>query len=666
MLNSKNINNLSKMSSYSSNKVKYDVNGDSRLNPLGLFTFLRTYSRRIKADDINSPTETWPQTLERVVDACNDQLNVGFTYEEQNRLFHLLYNLKFSVAGRFLWTLGTPTIEKSGLTSLMNCAFTVIKEPVRSFTWCMTFLLLGSGVGYRLLPTDIEHFPIVKKSQATRHDTSDADFIVPDSREGWVRLLAKTLRCHFYSGKNFSYSCVLLRSKGAPIKGFGGVASGPDILCQGISKINKVLNNRAGMKMRPIDALDIMNIIASIVVAGNVRRSAQIALGSDSDMEFLQAKMWSLGNIPNERAFSNNSIICNDINTIVDNDSFWEPYRTPGVGEPYGLINLDLMKKCGRIGETQYADQTAEGTNPCSEITLSSYETCCLSEVFLPNIDSYEELLEVLKYAYRICKHSLQLPCKDSPETERIVHKNNRIGVGVTGYMQATETQKSWLSNAYKWLRKYDEEYSREHYFPTSIKLTTVKPSGTLSIIGNCTSGIHPGYSQYYIRRIRISTESPLIKIAENNGYYTEFVKRFDGSLDHGTKVVEFPTALPENTVLAENTTAIQQLEVVKRIQTEWSDNSVSVTVTFKPHEVDEIREWLRMNYNDHIKSVSFLPWSGHGFIQAPIEPISKEKYDELIKKCKPIKDVMELKNVEEDETLLAENECKSGMCPIR
>ena len=241
-------------------------------NTLGLFTFLRTYSRRLNKDDPKSPIESWDQTLERVVVACNEQLNVGFTDEEQEYLFKLLYNLKFSVAGRFLWTLGTDTVTKSGLTSLMNCAFTVINDPVKSFTWCMSFLLLGSGVGFRLLPSDLEHFPIIKKSHATREDTKDADFIVPDNREGWVRLLSKCMRCHFYSGKNFTYSCLLLRSKGALIKGFGGIASGPEILCHGISRINEILNAREGDKLRPIDALDIMNVIASIVVACNVRR----------------------------------------------------------------------------------------------------------------------------------------------------------------------------------------------------------------------------------------------------------------------------------------------------------------------------------------------------------------------------------------------------------
>lgn len=235
---------------------------------MGLFTFLRTYARRHDETDPTSTVETWGETLTRVVNACNNQLKVGFTEEEKKELFGLLYNLKCSVAGRFLWQLGTNTVDKLGIPSLQNCAFCVVDEPIRPYTWAMNFLMLGAGVGYRILPEDVDKLPIVKHAVITRLDTKDADFIVPDSREGWVKLLGKVLKAHFYSGKDFTFSCTLLRSKGAPIKSFGGIASGPDVLCDGMEKISAVLNKRAGLKMRPIDALDVMNIIGMIVVSG--------------------------------------------------------------------------------------------------------------------------------------------------------------------------------------------------------------------------------------------------------------------------------------------------------------------------------------------------------------------------------------------------------------
>jgi hypothetical protein len=226
--------------------------------------------------------------------------------------------------------------------------------------------MLGSGVGFNIQQKNISQLPPVNAAfkAPTRLDTPDADFIVPDSREGWVKLLGKTLKAAFLSNTSttFSYSTVLIRGKGAPIKGFGGVASGPEDLCWGIAEISKVLEKRAGKQLHPIDALDIMNIIGSVVVAGNVRRSAQIAIGDWDDLEYLRAKRWDLGSIPSWRAMSNNSIVCDDVTKL--GQDFWDGYE--GKGEPYGLINLELSRAIGRLGETEYPDPGVNGYNPFS------------------------------------------------------------------------------------------------------------------------------------------------------------------------------------------------------------------------------------------------------------------------------------------------------------
>ena len=656
------------MNEHPTKKVKltsvFNPVGPPPFNTVGLFTYLRTYARRHNDDNPNSTIESWEECLTRVVLACNSQLNVGFTEDELKELFSLLYNLKCSVAGRFLWQLGTSTIDKTGLMSLQNCAFTSIDDPVTPFTWVMNFLMLGAGCGYSVMPEHLNALPSVKYALVTRKETNDADYIVPDSREGWIKLLGRTMKAHFYSGEGFNYSCILLRSKGAPIKGFGGLSSGPEVLCDGIQKINKVLNSRAGSKLRSIDALDIMNIIGQIVVSGNVRRSAQICLGDFNDIEYLRAKRWDLGNIPNHRCYSNNSVICNDINEILDNEEFWQGYL--GNGEPYGLINMGLSRSCGRLGETQYPDPDVAGYNPCAEQSLNNKETCCLAEIYLPNIKSKNELFKCVTYMYRINKHSLTLPCPDSRETQNVVHKNMRMGIGVTGYLQSTDEQKNWLSPCYEYLREYDKKYSIQHGFPQSIKLTTVKPSGTLSLLAGVTSGVHPGYSKYYIRRIRVSSGSPLIEIAKKHGYHCEYVKNFDQTLDTSTVVLSFPYSLPDHTVFADNCTAIQQLDCVKRLQTEWSDNSVSCTVYYRKEELPDIKEWLRINYNSSIKTVSFLLHSEHGFQQAPLEKITKEEYDEIVRNTRPITDVSNICYSKDDEKYIADQECSGGMCPVK
>lgn len=948
--------------------------------PVGFVTFKRTYARRLNENEINSPTESFEQTVDRIIKACKVQLKCGFNDEEEGRLRTYFLKLKGSVAGRFWWQLGTKTVNKLGLFSLQNCAFVTVDEPIKPFTWTMDALMLGSGVGYNIQREYVYQLPKVKKAKIVRQDTNDADFIVPDSREGWVELLRRVLEAHFVTGKGFTYSTVCVRGKGATIRGFGGVASGPEELCWGITQISEILNSRANKKIRPIDALDIMNIIGFVVVSGNVRRSSQVALGDPDDLQFIKAKRWDLGNIPKWRAMSNNSVVCNDFSLLPD--EFWEGYM--GNGEPYGIFNLKLTKECGRIGETQYPDPNVQGANPCqpawatvltpngistigkikigdliwsgknwtkvsnkwstgikkvnayrttagafigtenhrivsngiktevkdalsidrcvgdtlvpsslainpndvmdglmigdgsvhrasnnlpilfigakdqdylnSEIShlikrprpgisenawevtssitpeelcktfdreipnrfyfgnknkvcgflrglfsangsiagnrvtlkassfevisqvqemlsfigissyyttnrsrknkfsngeyvmkesydlnitfdrnkylecigflqkykmtalrsicekvtgnkackntfdikeieliseeevfditvedpdhtywtggclvsncleqsLENYETCCLSEVFLPNISDSEELFDLICLLYRINKHSLALPCH-SKETEDVVHKNMRMGIGMTGLLQATPDQLGWLKDVYPKLREYDVEYSKEKGFPTSIKLTTIKPSGTLSLLPGVTPGIHPGYSQYFIRRIRMASNISLVELCRKNGFPVEFQKNFDGSEDMNTVVVSFPCSYPEHTVLAEDMTAIDQLEFIKRFQAEWSDNAVSCTVYYKKAELPKIKKWLCKNYESNIKSVSFLLHSGHGFVQAPYEPISKEKYEEMIAKTVPIQEIgqVSMTDIEIDE-------CIGGACPIR
>ena len=628
---------------------------------VGYLTYKRTYARRLDENDINSPTEEFPDTVERVIKACDEQLNCGFSKDEEQRLRNYLLGLKGSVAGRFWWQLGTDTVDKLGLSSLQNCAFRTVDKPVEPFTWAMDMLMLGSGVGYNIQKENVNKLPPVNLDFKCpiRSSDSGADFIVPDSREGWVALLGKTLKAAFLahsSGKQtFSYSTQLIRSKGAPIKGFGGTASGPEDLVWGIEQISKVLEKRAGKQLRPVDCLDIMNIIGAVVVAGNVRRSAQIAIGDADDVEYLLAKRWDLGNIPSWRAMSNNSVVCHDIGDL--HDFFWDGYE--GKGEPYGLINLKLSRKIGRLGETQYPDPKVQGYNPCAEQSLADGETCCLAEVFLPNISSKEELLDVCTLLYRINKHSLALQCHQKV-TEAIVHENMRMGIGITGVLQCTEEQKSWLNETYGKIREYDNEYSAKNGFNKSIKLTTVKPSGTLSLLPGVTPGCHPAYARFMIRRIRISSNHSLVQVCKDHGYHVEYQQNFDGTEDRSTVVVSFPFRHPDHAVLAKDMTAISQLETVKWLQEVWSDNSVSCTVYYRPEELPEIKKYLKKNYKTNHKSLSFLLHSEHGFKQAPLEEITEEQYNELVANTRTIT------AIDEANIGLDDAECSTGACPIR
>ena len=1353
---------------------------DTPWGEIGYITYKRTYSRRIENGDGGKEprTEEYEETIMRVLNACQTQLKMDLTKHELEQARRFFLELKCSVAGRFLWQLGTQTVETCGLTSLQNCAFTLIDEPIRPFLWIFDMLMLGCGVGFNIQKKYIDKLPLVIDAdiRIVRKDTKDADYIIPDSREGWVKFLGQVLDAFFVKGKGFTYSTVCVRSKGTPIKGFGGVASGPEDLCKGVAQIETIMTKRRGQKLTSVDCLDIVNIIASIVVSGNVRRclpgdamvhtrgglvpikdvkpgmqvltfdgyrtvkehmrqgkqalvqivtedgvfrctgnhkmatvcnedtvsadktqkdgyvwkqasdlkpgtdalittqvavegtpqtlpdtnnvidtemawlfgystlrghilgtgkkvwinalnkaaasraekqirrlltdvpididennnvtcasdiivryfsqhvirsplatstpecitlspkdvrlayiagiidgtteelpkiihsaslafvrniqtqayscgldirltqktdssglktwcleahsdhaldiiskipelqkeipgyvprydtvhmthavskvvsvteyqgevetydiavegrheffcdgylthnSACIAIGDPDDIPYLQAKRWDLGNIPNWRAMSNNSVACEDIAQLPD--EFWDGYK--GLGEPYGLINLELSKRVGRLKDgDKYPDPDVCGYNPCAEISLNNNGTCCLSEIFLPNIKSLEELKEVGTLLYRICKHSLTLHCHHK-ETEDIVHQDMRMGMGITGYLQCTDEQKAWLSPLYDHLRSFDVEYSAKLGVPKSIKLTCAKPSGcrpgpaitttkngiytlaellemnghpdgdewcdfkekdlkavhgdsksqkitktyrnglsdtlkiklsynielestpnhrwwiskaydqekrqfvevnqwkeardiqpddivevvpgvydntvdqefkrldaadikqpshitpdiawligylwgngtfslehslilfmtscsshieklhrvfkdafgietsiesltssgvkvssvvtvssvalwdffklngismlntdtdstltniprivressvevilafiagftdvdghfdkkqtmiyttqhqfsmhfqdvalacglnfsrsreqnenmwllclsphsvperfdmfrkhsvnnhtlplddvkeilgrvteitkgtpvetydievenenwyyagavkshnTLSLLAGVTPGAHPAIYRHFIRRIRISSNSPLIDVCKAHGYHTEYQINFDGTEDRSTIVVEFPCCFPDNARLAKDMTAIDELEVVKEIQTNWSDNAVSCTIYYRMEELEGIKEWLRANYRDCVKTVSFLLHNDHGFKQAPYEEITEERYKELKAHVRPIKSSsmahVDVATDDIDQSL----ECVGGSCPIR
>lgn len=622
---------------------------------LGYITFARTYSR-VKS---NGDKETFSETVERELGGIKNQL--GLTFDKSDRDFYrdMRHDMKGSVAGRFMWQLGTETVDKLGLPSLQNCAFTVVDHPIRPFTWAMDMLMLGSGVGFSIKREHISKIPRLTNKKVTIEEINDkqADYIVPDTREGWVKLLGKVLKAHFYSGESFTYSTQLIRRYGTQIKGFGGVASGPSILVEGIENICTLLSKRTGKHLTSVDALDIMNIIGTIVVAGNIRRSAQLAIGDQDDEEYLKAKRWDLGPIPNWRSMSNNSIDCVDAKTLPE--LFWDTYKQ---GEPYGMVNINLSRAIGRTGEHWFPDPDVQGYNPCAEQSLADKETCCLAEIYLPNIKSYEEFVRVAKILYRVNKHSLNLSCHHK-DTQDIVNSNMRMGIGITGVMMCTKQQLSWLDPCYKELRSFDETYSEIMGWPISIKLTTVKPSGSLSLLAGVTSGVHGATSgQFYLRRIRISATSPLIEVCKSHGYHVELQENFDGTLDATTCVVEFPCKYPDGTVSAEDMTVFEQLDVVKFMQRDWSDNSVSVTAYYSKEELPELRKYVEENFNDNFKTLSFLLKMGaSGFKQMPFEAITEPQYEYLKARTKPITSVVI--NEEDLEELGA---CAGGACPIK
>jgi len=616
-------------------------------NGLGFIVYKRTYAR-IRDDGLY---EEWPETIARCINGAQD-IGAEYSREEAERLFDYMFNLKCLFAGRMLWQLGTSNVQKFGGNSLLNCWFTTIKG-VEDFCFLFENLMFGGGVGFSVRRQDVHELPKVKEGVDVSHlNVKDADFIVPDSRQGWVKLLRKVLRAYFYTGKSFSYSTMLVRGYGEPLGGFGGVASGPKILVDGIVNICSILKSRENKKLRSVDVLDVCNIIANIVVAGNIRRSAQVALGDPDDFLFIRAKRWDLINIPNWRSLSNNSIYADNFSQI--SSDIWGGYE--GNGEPYGFFNVKLSQKFGRLGELKR--DNCEGANPCMELVLADKECCCLSEVALNNVQSLEEFMDCVKLLYKTQKAVCNLDFV-SEETTKIVHKNRRIGIGCTGICQSFD-KLGWLDPVYKELKEFDKSWSKERNWPESIRLTTIKPSGTLSLLTGSTPGIHPAFSKFFIRRIQMSSDDKLVGVCRELGYKVDFVKNIDGTKKYGTVVVEFPCFSGDTVKIASEMGALSQLDLLKKMQTVWSDNSISITVYFKEDELEDIKKWLDKNYSNSVKSVSFLLHKGHGFEQAPYEEIDEKTYKRMVSELKPV-----FSSCVTDEKSILMDDCEAG-CPVK
>jgi ribonucleoside-triphosphate reductase len=659
--------------------------------PVGYIVYKRTYARRVcpvlrtllspeqidqyLENNIPIDTEEWHETLGRGINAILRYAQGAISLEEGEALYDDMFYLRACFSGRSLWQLGTPTVDKLGLASLISCWFVTV-DSVDTFAFTFDMLMLGGGVGFNVQKENVYQLPKVQVGVSiVRKDTKDADFIISDKREGWIELLAKVLDSFFYTGKGFSYSTICVRGKGTPIRSFGGVASGPEDLCKGIADIEKVFRSRAGKQLRPTDVMDIKNIIGSIVVSGNVRRSAELCLGDPDDYQFLRAKDWSDGAIPNWRAMSNNTVVANSFEHLTE--SFWKGYEVDeygrAKGEPYGLFNRELSRTKGRISDrATKKDLRVEGTNPCGEISLEPWECCNLTEIYLPNIESKEQFRDIAARLFKINKVITTLPCH-WPQAQEVVSRNRRLGVGVTGIWQAPElVTEEALDMAYTGIRDTDVEFSKElsvalgYSIKPSIKLTTVKPSGTLSLLAGVSPGAHPEFAPFYIRRMRFASSDALVERCREAGYHVEFARKFDGMEDRGTVVISFPIKARQpkdgsELKSAADYSAIEMLEMVKHLQAYWSDNAVSCTVYYRKEELPEIKEWLAENYENHVKSISFLLYKDHGFVQAPMEAIESDVYDQMCSNLKPIETGIDIGGD------LAESvECLSGQCPVK
>ncbi|UCC20067.1 MAG: fused protease/ribonucleoside-triphosphate reductase, partial [Promethearchaeota archaeon] len=563
-------------------------------------------------------------------------------------MFEKIWNFKFLPPGRGLWMMGTEFIARHGSMSLNNCGFASTEDIAlkhsKAFEFVMDALMLGVGVGF---DTKGAGKITIKKPKE-----GNFGFQIPDSREGWVESLKLMLEAYFLGKQVPEYDFSLIRPAGQPIRGFGGVASGSGPLKEMLEEIQIILQSRIGQKISSVDIVDIMNHVGKCVVAGNVRRSAEIALGDPADLDFVTCKQDEKA-LYSHRWASNNSVFA-----VRGLDYSFIANQIAVNGEP-GVFWLENAKNYGRMGDPpNFKDSKAAGVNPCGEQTLESFELCCLVETFPSRHETYEEYQDTLKYAYLYSK-SVTLVNTHWQETNAVMLKNRRMGISQTGIIEAfikhgRRRMLEWCGRAYNYLQELDEQYSGWLCIPRSIKITTVKPSGTVSLLPGVPPGIHYPHSEYYIRRIRLSNNSDLIEPIKNAGYKIE-----NDSYSPNTVVAEFPIHEKYFDRSKNEVSIWEQAENAAAYQKYWSDNQVSITITFTEEEADQIKHVLEC-YEDKLKSVSFLPIKEHGYKQAPYEEITKDQYEEMVSKLTPF-------NLDDTrDRAIGEKFCDSDRCEIR
>lgn len=620
-------------------------------NDAAEFVYTRTYSRWIESE---KRRENWPETVKRYIDFLVQER--GDIIPQKVLIKIEKYMLSFDVmpSMRAVWAAGDAA-RKENLT-MYNCAFQVVRiVNYSSFAECLYILMCGTGYGFSVDLTEVDKLPEIPKMNPEGNGT----IIIPDDKEGWAKSVQQLMSI-LYQGKDLQFDYSALRPKGSRLITMGGRSSGPEPLINLHSFIRDVFDKAQGRKLTTLECHDICNKIAEIVVVGGVRRSSEISLSSLNDDLMANAKS---GNFPKHRYMANNSAIYYKKPCAAEFLKEWAILALSGSGER-GIFNIESARKHSPARRNA---ELIQGVNPCSEILLRNEQLCNLSEVVVRKEDDLDTLFDKVETATWI--GAIQSTFTDfkflNPNWKRNCEEERLLGVSLTGQMDnidliTADTLKALKAKAVKVARHASSKLNIN--MPTAI--TCVKPSGTVSQLVDSSSGLHTRYSDYYIRRYRISDTDPLIKMLREQ----KIPLKPEVGQDEETAttwVVEFPVKSPKGSVTRNDLTAVQQLEHYKLLQKYWCEHSASCTIYVKDSEWFEVGNWVYQNW-EYINGISFLPYDGGIYKLAPYEEITKEKYDKLVDKFPKI-DYTTLSKFElEDQTEGAQNlACVSGVCEI-
>ncbi len=584
--------------------------------------YMRTYSR-----DLGNGQEAWADTIVRVVEGVIS-IRIDWLRKQGKRvsdrrfdpiaeeLAYAMFDMKLLPPGRGLWAMGTEYVFDRGSHALNNCAFVEVEKSLApAARWLMDSLMCGVGVGFGTAQAKLPKMKQPKGEPRT--------YVVPDTKEGWAESVFRLIKSYERGTAPWEFDYSEIRRKGAPIRGFGGVSAGSAPLRKLHERLRKYLAQDSD-STRLIT--DVMNAIGACVVAGNVRRSAEIAIGSPYDDGFLELKNYEL--YPERQDIgwmSNNTVALQErddfVHVLGNGTKIGE--RIADNGEP-GILNLLNVQKYGRYGERM--EDLATGINPCGEIPLESHELCNLIECF-PTRCEPSELNRTLELATFYASTVALMPSHSS-ETNEVVSRNRRIGVSVTGiadWLDATSTAQVYdaLNAGYDVVRKANAELAKQAGVAPSVRVTTVKPSGTVSLLAGVSSGMHHPLGGYVLRRVRIAAGSPVAERLVSAGIPHEP----DVASDE-TEVFEFPLRYGQGRTRSVKSVSVwEQAAIVAMLQKCWADNAVSNTLTVQPHELNQVDRVLA-TFAGQTKSLSMLPDREDVYPQMPLEHITKDEFE--------------------------------------
>ena len=603
--------------------------------------------------------ETWDETVNRYVNYWKDKGMIGSN--EATRFKKAISNLEVVPSMRALMTAG-PALDRDNVAGF-NCAYLAINDP-KAFDELMYILLCGTGVGFSVEREEVKKLPIV----AEEFDSTDTTIVVADSKIGWAKS-TRQLIAMLYAGEVPKLDYSQVRPAGARLKTFGGRASGPEPLEDLHRFLVDVFKGAAGRKLTDLECHDICCKIAEIVVVGGVRRSALISLSSPVSDRMQAAKSGQWWERNGQRALANNSAVYDEKPDfpffMSEMKALYESYS----GER-GIFSREAARNiAGRNGRR---DNTAAfGCNPCSEILLRPAEFCNLSEVIVRSTDTLDQLLEKVEVATAF--GTLQATLTNFRYLRSVWKKNCEeealLGVSLTGLMdhpvlngsKGNKKLEEWLTVMRERAVNVNKQWAESLEINPAAAITCVKPSGTVSQLALCASGIHPNYSRYYVRTVRQDNKDPMTDFLRAQGVpYEPCVMKPDT-----TTVFSFPIEAPKTSIFRNDVGAIGQLEVWKQYQLHWCEHKPSITVYYKEDEFFAVCQWIWDNW-DIMSGISLLPYDNGTYRQAPYQELTEQEYKSLSSKMPEI-DWASLPAFERGDTTTGSQElaCVSGACEL-